>query len=115
MTPHRRFQNEDSQVCDAWDVVPSWGERRVHQRRTQDLGPPAFTGERRKSERRQRRGIRIALTAGLAGGWLAFESETERRRLAPIPDGWHELSEEALQRLWRGAEVLPHRKRRLIE
>ena len=23
-----------------------------------------------------------------ANGWLCFESETEKRRLAPIPDGW---------------------------
>ena len=102
-------------MCDAWDVIPSWGERRVLQRRQKDIGPPMQTGERRKAERRQKRGIRIALTAGLAGGWLAFESDSERRRLVPIPGGWHELAETELRRLWREAEVLPRRKRRLVE
>lgn len=29
-------------------------------------------------------------------GWLCFQSATERRRLAPIPPGWHTWEERAL-------------------
>jgi hypothetical protein len=50
----------------------------------------------------------------LANGWLAFESNAERRRLAPIPAAWHLMPEERLRALWRTAEALPPR-RRLVE
>jgi len=33
------------------------------------------------------------------GGWLTFESGQLRRRLAPIPEGWGEASEEQLRLL----------------
>ena len=39
----------------------------------------------------------------LAEGWLAFESSWEKRRLAPIPPGWWDLSAEALQKLCQTA------------
>jgi hypothetical protein len=31
-----------------------------------------------------------------ANGWLTFESETERRRLAPIPEHWEMASRDAI-------------------
>ena len=42
-----------------------------------------------------------------ANGWLTFEHEggTERRRLAPIPDGWESASDERLVLWCRVAEV----------
>jgi hypothetical protein len=30
---------------------------------------------------------------GFEGGWLGFECEAERRRLAPVPDGWEQASD----------------------
>lgn len=78
------------------------------------IGPPAHAGERRHRERRVSPGIRIALTPRLSRGWLAFESDTERRRLAPIPEEWQLLPDAELRELWRGAEQLP-RRRRLLE
>ena len=33
-------------------------------------------------------------------GWLCFEQPDERRRLAPIPKNWLELTEQDLARLW---------------
>jgi hypothetical protein len=30
------------------------------------------------------------------GGWLCFQSGTERRRLAPIPTGWEEWEDKKL-------------------
>ena len=37
--------------------------------------------------------------ATLAGGWLAFQSEAEKRRLTPIPLYWVHASEGELLRL----------------
>ena len=114
MSPYRNFRDDQDQEWTAWDVIPSWGERRRTDRRTAGASRPPATGERRLAERRRHRGIRIALTPRLAEGWLAFESNDERRRVAPIPDQWHLMEEEALRALWREAELLP-RRRRLVE
>ncbi|MEO5817328.1 MAG: hypothetical protein ABIT20_18820 [Gemmatimonadaceae bacterium] len=84
VSPHRNFRDDDDREWSAWDVIP------------------------------RRRGVRIALTPRLAHGWLAFESNDERRRLAPIPAEWHLMPEERLRALWRDAEALPPR-RRLLE
>lgn len=41
-----------------------------------------------------------------AKGWLTFEhgASGDRRRLAPIPDGWADVSEERLHLMCRAAE-----------
>lgn len=38
-------------------------------------------------------------------GWLCFECSDQRRRLAPVPEGWQELDVAALERLC--GEALP--------
>jgi hypothetical protein len=30
---------------------------------------------------------------GLENGWLCFESPMQKRRLTPVPPGWHDLSD----------------------
>jgi len=45
--------------------------------------------------------------AELAGGWLAFQSRKERRRLAPIPEAWDALSDVELECLCRLADAAP--------
>ncbi len=49
-------------------------------------------------------------TTGLTGpmqqGWLTFESGDDRRRLAPIPDGWERASDEQLRAFCSRAERL---------
>lgn len=49
-----------------------------------------------------------------AGGWLAFECSSERRRLAPVPDGWSERSDKELCTLCDQATVVG-RPRRLAD
>ena len=115
MTPHRDFRGDDDCAWTAWDVIPSWGERRHLERRQRELGAPEQVGERRLRQRRTRRGIRIALPRALASGWIAFESGTARRRFVPIPPDWHLLPDDALREIWRSAEQLPQRRRRLVE
>jgi hypothetical protein len=43
----------------------------------------------------------------LARGWLAFQCHGERRRLAPIPVGWEQVSDEELERRCQLAKSAP--------
>src|SRR3954465_13135141 len=73
VTPHRTFNDHAARLWNAWDVIPSWGERRQQERRAQSAVPRSESAERRRLERRRRTGIRIALPPRLATGWVAFE------------------------------------------
>jgi hypothetical protein len=57
---------------------------------------------------RERAGVR-QVRPELREGWLTFESEMEKRRLAPIPEGWTELSSDALARLCEKAAFVRER------
>jgi hypothetical protein len=46
-----------------------------------------------------------------AGGWLCFESTTEKRRLAPIPSEWHQHETASLEQLLSRATPVTHRRR----
>jgi hypothetical protein len=45
------------------------------------------------------------LDSSLVAGWLCFEHGIQRRRLAPIPEDWHRLSDPELAGLWESAQV----------
>jgi hypothetical protein len=45
-----------------------------------------------------------------AGGWLTFDDGAERRRLAPVPEGWEAFPEPRLALLLRVAEAPTPRK-----
>lgn len=47
-----------------------------------------------------------------ANGWLCFESELEKRRLAPVPDGWAFQDPRLLEDLCSRAAVVPTRRHR---
>jgi len=47
-----------------------------------------------------------------ANGWLCFESQIEKRRLAPIPIGWEFNDSGLLQQLCAQAQPVPTKKRR---
>lgn len=51
-----------------------------------------------------RTGIKVQDPA-MMNGWLAFESPTQRRKLAPIPAGWHKMDERELRTLLSQAIV----------
>ena len=44
-------------------------------------------------------------------GWLTFECAESRRRLAPIPPGWEDVSDARLELLCRAARVVPRTDR----
>jgi hypothetical protein len=112
VTPYRTFEDDSARLWNAWDVIPSWGERRNGDRRH---ATQPTTADRRTRDRRRSRGIRIALPPRLAAGWIAFECGEERRRAAPIPAGWELLPDEGLRAIWREAECLSPRRKRLVE
>ena len=89
----REFTDERGESWRVWDVHPDSLERRMandHHLR------PAH--ERRRTPH----------------GWLAFENRYERRRLAPIPEGWQEMDATQLRHLLADARPTG-RARRLIE
>ncbi|HEX4685060.1 MAG TPA: hypothetical protein VH277_20245 [Gemmatimonadaceae bacterium] len=43
--------------------------------------------------------------AAWRGGWLTFQSGTDRRRLAPIPKGWNESADPRLELMCKAAEA----------
>lgn len=49
---------------------------------------------------------------GFESGWLGFECEQERRRLAPVPPGWETASDDELRAML--AEAQPNRPARLV-
>jgi len=51
------------------------------------------------------------LPAEYRHGWLVFESATEKRRLAPVPPGWRDLSDQALAALCASATVQARRSK----
>ena len=118
---HKNFTDEDGVVWAVWDVVPTSTERRMAGRRlnrTAEKGRQIGLGSADRRGMPDRRVMqteprpRVAL--GLEKGWLVFESATERRRLAPIPEHWEELPDSALPALRDTATSLPPRQR-LIE
>jgi hypothetical protein len=42
----------------------------------------------------------------LRGGWLTFDSGSERRRFSPIPEGWEIYSPENLERACQAATLV---------
>jgi hypothetical protein len=102
---HRTFRDDNGRAWDAWEVIPTAVERRmlIHA----SAGPA-------RSDRRRRKEARVVVPHDLQKGWLAFQSGVERKRLAPIPPGWSEMSDAELNHLLKHAERRA-RARRLIE
>jgi len=45
-----------------------------------------------------------------ANGWLCFESDGAKRRLAPIPPGWEFATGKVMEELWQQATAVPARR-----
>ena len=90
----RKFRDERGVQWDVWSVRPQNVERRFEK-------PPTPPGG---VERRRRVETRVSIGREMAAGWLAFSSHGERRRLAPIPEGWQQLSDDQLAHLCDNAK-----------
>ena len=85
---HRSFQDRDGCRWDVWDVYPGFPERRAHDRRQAAPAGLRLVERRAGADRRLRRIARALSGTTFDAGWLCFEGNGERRRLAPVPSGW---------------------------
>lgn len=88
-----------------WDVIPGAADKRA----SADGPPPTATGERRKA-----RSARVRVSPAKRDGWLAMKCDAERRRIAPIPEGWQSMTDDELLKLIDDARS-EGKPRRLIE
>jgi hypothetical protein len=86
---HRQFEDESGRLWEAWDVYPSTVERHLNSDH-----PTTSTGNGSSG-----RSMTFTLPAELRAGWLAFQCDSESRRLAPIPENWTRMSDSDLTRL----------------
>jgi hypothetical protein len=101
---HKTFRDSSGREWQVWPVSVAYLERRTNL----SAGPP------QGRERRRRVSFRQRVSEPWSGGWLAFETKGEKRRLAPYPTDWSQRSDAELEALCRAAvKVRP--SRRLIE
>ena len=97
---YRTFLDARGRRWEVWLVTPAAAERRkVDRRATAGGGEPFTSGpERRKTPERRRAPFHrsAAVSSEYSQGWLCFESEGEKRRLAPVPPGWDEAGPDRL-------------------
>ena len=97
---YRTFLDSAGKRWEVWLVTPAAAERRKADRRATTSRADGFDGfvdRRRTPERRKspfRRTVEVA--SEYSQGWLCFEGEGEKRRLAPVPEGWEEAGPDRL-------------------
>ena len=96
----RSFIDSAGVEWQVWEVVPRGMSIDAPERRQAERRTPAIAPRRPDLRYRERR---LGLASALNGGWLVFRSATDRRRLAPVPLRWTELSERDLERHCRSA------------
>jgi hypothetical protein len=105
---YRTFLDSTGKRWEVWLVTPSAAERRKADRRAAAAGSGEFSGgteERRHAPERRKAPFRrsMAVASEYSQGWLCFESEGEKRRLAPVPLGWEEAGPDRLSTWLQGA------------
>lgn len=105
----RTFVAPDGDEWRVWKVIPTRTLEDVREwdRRGQDV--LAYDGPERRATHRRGSNTLPFVSPALAGGWLCFESEHGKRRLAPPPVRWEDAPEPELVALWEEAEVVPPR------
>jgi hypothetical protein len=97
---YRTFLDSAGKRWEVWLVTPAAAERRRVDRRASTAGSESYEGalERRRTPERRRAYFRrsVAVASEYTNGWLCFESEGEKRRLAPVPPDWEEAGPDRL-------------------
>ena len=101
---YRTFLDSTGKRWEVWLVTPAAAERRKVDRRAAAAARgeelQGFADRRRTPERRKspfRRNVEVA--SEYSNGWLCFESEGERKRLAPVPEAWDRADDMTLAAL----------------
>lgn len=97
---YRTFLDSAGKRWEVWLVTPAAAERRKVDRRASTAAAGSRKGalERRRTAERRRSTYRRSVTVATeySNGWLCFESEGEKRRLAPVPLDWEEVGPDRL-------------------
>jgi len=97
---YRTFLDSTGKRWEVWLVTPAAAERRRADRRAASSSSEAYAGnpERRQTPERRRSPFQrsVAVASEFSQGWLCFESEGEKKRLAPVPVGWQEAGPDRL-------------------
>lgn len=100
---YRTFTDSGGKRWEVWLVTPAAAERRKVDRRVSkgSAETPGGLADRRHTPDRRRSPFRrqVVVSSEFSNGWLCFESEGEKRRLAPVPDGWDEAGPDRLS-MW---------------
>lgn len=100
---YRTFLDSRGRRWEVWLVTPAAAERRRADRRAAAASGGKFEGtsERRITPERRRSPFRRSVTVAseYSDGWLCFESEGEKRRLAPVPADWSKAGPDRLS-IW---------------
>jgi len=91
---YRTFLDSTGKRWEVWLVTPAAAERRKVDRRAAAAAAQGFSesSERRHTPDRRKAPFHrtVAVSSEFSHGWLCFETEGEKRRLAPVPPGWEE-------------------------
>ena len=106
---HRTFTDSRGAAWEVWDVIPGRLTLAARDHRVAGAERRAAPEDAPSPHVERRLGIdrRASLSPALRNGWLAFRSEGERRRLAPIPAGWETAADSELARYCDEAVPVP--------
>ena len=109
---HRTFKDRQGRIWDVWQVHPSAAERRFVQRRTREEDRTDSSERRSGKERRTgaAKKARATIAEEFTYGWLCFECVDEKRRLAPVPEGWDRADDETIEQWCCVAKPVVRRK-----
>jgi hypothetical protein len=95
-----------------WEVHPSAAERRFVQRRVKDEDRTDSSERRSGQDRRvgEKKKARANIAEEFTYGWLCFECREEKRRLAPVPEGWDRADDETIEQWCCAAKPVERRK-----
>ena len=68
------------------------------------------SGDDRRAEEKKPGVMRATIAPEFTYGWLCFETVGEKRRLAPVPEGWDRADDETIEQWCCVAKAVPRRK-----
>jgi hypothetical protein len=89
----RKYSDQKGRPWLVWKTSPTFSPARSGSERRKLLARPQTRERRLLAERRG-----VVPPPDWINGWLCFEGEEEKRRLAPVPEEWEVCSEEQLDR-----------------
>src|SRR6476659_5066718 len=104
---YRAFDDYVGRRWEVWQTNPPRSDRRSTERRSDSdrrremraSAPERRSDDRRSSDDRRNQSLRFPGIPQLEAGWLCFESDGVRKRLAPVPEAWENVDDMTLAAL----------------